>query len=41
VAASFAALVTLHVNSDFPWSTCFENSIRKPLIYKITGGWQP
>ena len=40
VAASFAALVTLHVNSDFSVVNVFENSHSlKPLIYKITGVW--
>jgi cytochrome c-type biogenesis protein CcmF len=40
VAASFAALVTLHVMSDFSVANVFENShSMKPLIYKITGVW--
>jgi cytochrome c-type biogenesis protein CcmF len=40
VAASFAALVTLHVLSDFSVVNVFENSHSlKPLIYKITGVW--
>ena len=40
VAASFAALVTLHVTSDFSVGNVFENSHSlKPLIYKITGVW--
>src|SRR5438094_1466440 len=40
VAASFAALITLHVNSDFSVVNVFENSHSlKPLIYKITGVW--
>jgi cytochrome c-type biogenesis protein CcmF len=40
VAASFAALVTLHVSSDFSVANVFENShSMKPLIYKITGVW--
>ncbi len=40
VAASFAALVTLHVTSDFSLVNVFENShSQKPLIYKITGVW--
>ena len=40
VAASFAALVTLHVTSDFSVANVFENSHSlKPLIYKITGVW--
>jgi cytochrome c-type biogenesis protein CcmF len=40
VAASFAALVTLHVSSDFSVINVFENShSMKPLIYKITGVW--
>ena len=38
VALSFAALVTLHVTSDFSVVNVFENSHSlKPLIYKITG----
>jgi len=40
VAASFAALVSLHVASDFSVANVFENShSMKPLIYKITGVW--
>jgi cytochrome c-type biogenesis protein CcmF len=40
VAASFTALVTLHVTSDFSVANVFENShSMKPLIYKITGVW--
>ncbi|MFZ0762475.1 MAG: heme lyase CcmF/NrfE family subunit [Bradyrhizobium sp.] len=40
VAASFAALVTLHVTSDFSVINVVENShSMKPLIYKITGVW--
>ena len=40
VLASFAALVTLHVTSDFSVANVFENSHSlKPLIYKITGVW--
>jgi cytochrome c-type biogenesis protein CcmF len=40
VAASFVALVTLHVTSDFSVANVFENSHSlKPLIYKITGVW--
>ena len=40
VAASVAALVTLHVTSDFSVANVFENSHSlKPLIYKITGVW--
>jgi cytochrome c-type biogenesis protein CcmF len=40
VAASFAALVALHVSSDFSVANVFENShSMKPLIYKITGVW--
>ncbi len=40
VAASFAALITLHVTSDFSVINVFENShSMKPLIYKITGVW--
>jgi cytochrome c-type biogenesis protein CcmF len=40
VAASFAALVTLHVSSDFSVINVIENShSMKPLIYKITGVW--
>ena len=37
---SFAALVTLHVTSDFSVANVYENSHSlKPLIYKITGVW--
>jgi cytochrome c-type biogenesis protein CcmF len=40
VAISFAALLTLHVSSDFSVANVFENShSMKPLIYKITGVW--
>jgi cytochrome c-type biogenesis protein CcmF len=40
VLSSFAALVTLHVISDFSVANVFENSHSlKPLIYKITGVW--
>jgi cytochrome c-type biogenesis protein CcmF len=40
VALSFAALVTLHVTSDFSVVNVFENSHSlKPMIYKITGVW--
>jgi cytochrome c-type biogenesis protein CcmF len=40
VAASFAALVMLHVSSDFSVLNVVENShSMKPLIYKITGVW--
>src|SRR6266849_5229178 len=40
VAFSFAALVTLHVTSDFSVANVFENSHSlKPLIYKVTGVW--
>ena len=40
VAVSFAALVTLHVTSDFSVVNVVENShSMKPLIYKITGVW--
>ena len=40
VGLSFAALVTLHVTSDFSVVNVFENSHSlKPLIYKITGVW--
>jgi cytochrome c-type biogenesis protein CcmF len=40
VMMSFAALVTLHVISDFSVANVFENSHSlKPLIYKITGVW--
>ena len=39
-AAAFAALVTLHVTSDFSVVNVFENSHSlKPMIYKITGVW--
>jgi cytochrome c-type biogenesis protein CcmF len=39
-AASFTALVWLHVTSDFSVANVFENSHSlKPLIYKITGVW--
>ena len=39
-ATAFAALVTLHVTSDFSVVNVFENSHSlKPLIYKITGVW--
>jgi cytochrome c-type biogenesis protein CcmF len=38
--ASFAALVALHVTSDFSVANVYENSHSlKPLIYKITGVW--
>jgi cytochrome c-type biogenesis protein CcmF len=38
--ASFAALVTLHVTSDFSVANVYENSHSlKPLIYKFTGVW--
>jgi cytochrome c-type biogenesis protein CcmF len=38
--ASFAALVVLHVTSDFSVVNVYENSHSlKPLIYKITGVW--
>ncbi len=38
--AAFAALVTLHVTSDFSVANVYENSHSlKPLIYKITGVW--
>jgi len=38
VAMSFAALVTLHVTSDFSVLNVFENSHSlQPMIYKITG----
>jgi len=38
--ASFAALVWLHVNSDFSVVNVYENShSMKPLLYKITGVW--
>src|SRR6185312_5536507 len=40
VALSFAALVTLHVTSDFSVVNVYENSHSlNPLIYKITGVW--
>lgn len=40
VGASFIALVTLHVNSDFSVANVYENShSMKPLLYKITGVW--
>ncbi len=40
VLASFAALVTLHVTSDFSVANVYENSHSlKPLIYKFTGVW--
>src|SRR4051794_21811544 len=40
VALSFAALVSLHVTSDFSVVNVFENSHSlKPLIYKVTGVW--
>jgi cytochrome c-type biogenesis protein CcmF len=40
VGLSFAALVTLHVTSDFSVVNVFENSSsEQPLIYKITGVW--
>jgi cytochrome c-type biogenesis protein CcmF len=40
VAGSFAALIALHVSSDFSVANVFENShSMKPLIYKITGVW--
>ncbi len=40
VLASFAALVTLHVTSDFSVLNVYENShSMKPMIYKITGVW--
>jgi cytochrome c-type biogenesis protein CcmF len=40
VGASFVALVTLHVTSDFSVANVYENShSMKPLIYKITGVW--
>ena len=39
-AAAFAALVTLHVTSDFSVANVYENSHSlKPLIYKVTGVW--
>ena len=38
VGLSFAALVTLHVTSDFSVLNVYENSHSlKPMIYKITG----
>jgi cytochrome c-type biogenesis protein CcmF len=40
VAISFAALISLHVSSDFSVVNVVENShSMKPLIYKITGVW--
>lgn len=40
VGASFLALVTLHVTSDFSVANVYENShSMKPLLYKITGVW--
>jgi cytochrome c-type biogenesis protein CcmF len=40
VGLSFAALVTLHVTSDFSVLNVYENSHSlKPMIYKITGVW--
>jgi cytochrome c-type biogenesis protein CcmF len=40
VGASFAALIALHVSSDFSVINVVENShSMKPLIYKITGVW--
>ena len=40
VAASFAALIALHVSSEFSVINVVENShSMKPLIYKITGVW--
>ena len=40
VAFSFAALVALHMTSDFSVANVFENSHSlKPLIYKVTGVW--
>src|SRR5436305_2072895 len=40
VGVSFAALVMLHVTSDFSVVNVYENShSMKPLIYKITGVW--
>ncbi|MBV8922466.1 heme lyase CcmF/NrfE family subunit [Bradyrhizobium sp.] len=40
VLMSFAALVMLHIISDFSVANVFENSHSlKPLIYKITGVW--
>jgi cytochrome c-type biogenesis protein CcmF len=39
-ATAFAALVILHVTSDFSVANVFENSHSlKPLIYKVTGVW--
>jgi cytochrome c-type biogenesis protein CcmF len=39
-AFAFAALVVLHVTSDFSVANVYENShSMKPLIYKITGVW--
>jgi cytochrome c-type biogenesis protein CcmF len=39
-AAASAALVTLHVTSDFSVVNVFENSHSlKPMIYKVTGVW--
>ena len=39
-ATAFAALVALHVTSDFSVANVFENSHSlKPLIYKVTGVW--
>jgi len=39
-ALSFAALVALHVTSDFSVVNVYENShSAKPMIYKITGVW--
>jgi cytochrome c-type biogenesis protein CcmF len=40
VGFSFAALVTLHVTSDFSVLNVYENSHSlKPMIYKVTGVW--
>jgi cytochrome c-type biogenesis protein CcmF len=40
VGASFLALVTLHVDSDFSVVNVFQNSHSlKPMLYKITGVW--
>jgi cytochrome c-type biogenesis protein CcmF len=40
VAASFAALTTLYVTSDFSVLNVYENShSAKPLIYKVSGVW--
>jgi cytochrome c-type biogenesis protein CcmF len=40
VAISFAALISLHVSSDFSVVNVVENShSMKPLIYKVTGVW--